>query len=437
VVLALALVSTAGTAQEPKPLPPPSAADVPVIHTPPPTLGQQEKAAASAAAPPPEVKNPTPPKAAFVTGEGFRVLSEDGDFKLRVGLQAATSYVPTYVTGQGPNEDEKTTNWSQFRVPFARLRVDGNLFKSWIRYWFSFEFSSFPPFLLDGYIEAQPHKFFGVRLGQFFTPVSRHEYLGPQELLFPDWAITADYFWTGRDKGVQVFGEGDYLWYYFGFFGGSGLRQTFTTPGNYQVMGRVTLNPLGKMGWGEIPYVMSTDGVPFRISASINGWAGRVTPSTLGFNPSNGFFERKETPERFQTAAAGDFQLQWDRFGFFGEVYGRRIESKTTPTPPFWQAGAWAQANVTFYKKVLDLAVRVNWIDPSLQLTNDQFFATEVQLAWFIKAPYVILRLRYAYGHQQNPGPAPETNPQLFDVVQLPYSTGTGHQVTLQASAYF
>jgi hypothetical protein len=365
-----------------------------------------------------------------VKGEGFRILSDDGEWRLRVGLQGAVAYEPTFLEGQ--------SNWNEFRVPFARLRVDGSIFKKWIRYWFSFEFNGFPPFLLDGYVEAQPWAGFGLRLGQFFTPISRHEYLGPQEILFPEWSLTADYFWTGRDKGIQAFGETDYISWYFGFFAGSGLRTTVTTPGNFQLMGRVTVNPMGPMGWGEIPYVMAEGPVPPRISFSLQGWWSRVAPTSTGFNANDGFYQQTDGPEQRQGALAADVLFQFDRFGLFSEFYARDVAALTLPVAPFWQLGWWAQANVTFYKRILDFAVRVNWINPSTSLPNDEFASFEAQLAWFIKAPYITLKLRYAYGHQQDPGPAPASVPMLYSLVQQPLSTpGNGHLLTLQAMVAF
>lgn len=407
----------------------------PVTVTPPPTPEEQKKELKAVSTDPAAVKNPTPPTAAFIVGEGFRILSDDGDYKLRVGFQGQLAYQPTFI--RAPDGTE-TNNWSQFRVPFARLRVDGHLFKPQIRYWFSFEFNNFPPFLLDGYVEWMPHKMFGIRLGQFWTPMSRHEYLGPQEMLFPDWAVTADYFWTGRDKGVQLFGEGDLIWWYLALFAGSNQRQPFTTPGNFQLQARVTVNPLGPLGWAELPFAMAKDGkVPLRISFNLQGHIGKVAPTSTGFNSNNGFFQRTDQPERRQQGIAADFTMQTGRFAFLTEFYSRRIESTTTPTPAFWAIGAWAQANYTFYKQVLDFALRFNYIDPSLNLGNDNFYSGEVLLNWYVKAPYVILRARYAVAHQQDPGAAPADNPDLFTIVTLPTGPGWGHLVSLNASVYF
>jgi hypothetical protein len=162
--------------------------------------------ATSARASADETEPPSPP-AAWLKGEGFRIQSADGNWKLRVGLQVAFQWEPRFPEG-GPN------NWSNFPLPYVRPRINGTLLRPWIEYWCSLEFRQFPPFLLDCYMDFRPWKFFGLRAGQFWTLLSRHEYLGPQELVFVSWAPTADYFWTGRDRGVQLFGETNYIdWY--------------------------------------------------------------------------------------------------------------------------------------------------------------------------------------------------------------------------------
>src|SRR5581483_8319023 len=135
---------------------------------------------------------------------------------------------------------------------------------------------------------------------------------------------------------------------------GTQLRETVTTPGHFQLMGRVTVKPLGKMGWGEIPYVMAEDGVPFRLAFSAQGYWNRIAPTSTGFNPSDGFFQRTDGPDQHQGALSGEFHLQWDRFQVYSEFYARRIEGLASATPAFWQLGWWGQANVTFFRKILD-----------------------------------------------------------------------------------
>ena len=383
--------------------------------------------ASAGAQPGPQAPQPSPtpssPVATWVKGEGFRIQSPDRNWRLRIGIQMAAFYEPQF-TPSG-------NDWSNFGFGYVRPRINGNLVRPWLEYWCSFELSRFPPFLLDCYLDARPWKVFGIRGGQFSTPQSRHMYLGPQEVLFPDRATTADYFWTGRDRGVQLIGETNYIDYYASFTAGTTLTQTSTVPGNFQVIGRVDINPLGRMGTTEMPWVASDDPVPFRFSFALQGAYGRVNPNGVGFN-STAFLVLKQQGERTQGIGAVDLLVQWKRFGFFGELYGRRIEPRDVPTLPFTQFGGWAQAHYTFYRRILDAAVRFDWINPNTSLANAQLFAGEAQLAWFIVGTSLALRLRYGVAKQQDPGPAPAADPEFLTTVGLPIPPQTEHLITLQ-----
>jgi hypothetical protein len=369
------------------------------------------------------------PVVGFVPGEGFRLLSPDGNWRLRIGLQVAAAYQPTFVNDQA--------NWASYRIPYARLYASGHLWKKWIRYSFNAEFATFPAFLLDGFVEVQPRSWLGVRIGQMFTPISTHEAHGPDELVFVDWAVVANYFWTGRDKGLEVFGESRIIDYHVGLYADAPPSVAVSTPGHFQLIGRATIHPLGPLGSTEMPFVTSEEPVPFRCSFSFQGYWGKVTPTTVGFNPSNGFFTRTEQSERKHAAASADVELQWRRFGFHAEYYARYVEPLDGETARFWQQGFWAQTHVTVYRRVLDVSLRFNWLDPSNQLRNDRFLSGEAQLGWWPVGGCVSLRLRYAIAHQQDPGPAPATNPMLYSAVAVPVLRGLGHVITLQASVFF
>jgi hypothetical protein len=367
-----------------------------------------------------EANTTSAPLAAWVKDEGFRIQSHDRNWRLRVGLQLAVSYQPFF--------EPSGNDWANFIFPYARPYLTGSLLRPWLEYLCSFEFRTFPPFLLDCFAEAVPWSFFGVRAGQFQTPQSRHENQGPLGILFPDFATVADYFWTGRDRGVELLGETPYVDYYASFTAGTTLTQTTSTPGNYQLIGRVSINPLGAMGPTEMPYVRTDEAVPFRFSVGVQGAWGRVNPNGVGFNP-DAFLQLMAQGERTQAIGSGDLLVQWGRFGFFGEFYVRHVEPRDMLTPSFNQFGAWAQAHVTFYRRILDAGVRFDWIDPGNLLPNDRFLAGEVQLAWFIFVPALALRLRYGVAHQQDPGPAPAA---LLTTVGLPIAPGTEHLATLQ-----
>jgi hypothetical protein len=331
-----------------------------------------------------------------VPGTGFVLQSPDAAYRLRIGLQAAYKFEPVYQNGT-----------FQDRNSFFVLRpiLSGNFLRDWIHFWTSFEFASNPPYLLDSYIEIFPWKEFGLRIGQQFTPYDRHEYFGPQEILFPEWAPVSEYFWPGRDKGVTAMGTlAGQLEYWAGIYSGTPLRQFNALPGNYVVQGRVTWSPLGPTGTTEFPYIVSEGPAPFRISGTLQGYYGKVQDATENFNPSTFRFEAMATGETNKEGAGGaDLWLQGPWFVFFVDGTVRH----TTPAmgTSFTSVGVWGQLGVLLIEKTLDAGARVNWLNASTSLTNDQFYSLEGQIVYYIShSQHFVLKLRYAYGHQSSPG---------------------------------
>lgn len=157
---------------------------------------------AEAQEPPAPAAPPAPPGGpslfGYAAGEGFRLRSEDGDYVLRLALQGAFAAEPTWTDGN-------------FKVdsPIKVLRpvFRGNLVEPWIGYWVSIELSRETPFLLDGYFDLHPWDELSFRFGQQYTPMSRHEAFGPQQIYFPDYARTANYFWSGYERGGTLYGS--------------------------------------------------------------------------------------------------------------------------------------------------------------------------------------------------------------------------------------
>jgi hypothetical protein len=354
---------------------------------------------AAAVAAPAEQQPPAEnPPAGYIKGKGFIIQSPDAKYRLRIGLQAAYKFEPVYQNGEFVDRDT-------FFV--LRPNISGNFLEEWIHFWTSFEFAANPPYLLDSYVEATPIKEIGLRVGQFWTPFDRHEYLGPQEILFPEWAPVSEYFWTGRDKGAMLFGTlAEQLEYWAGVFSGTPLRQFNALPGNYVLEARVTWSPLGLIDSNEFPYITDEHGSRFKVSASLQGYYGKVQQAEANFNPSTFRFETMATGERHKEGAGGaDFWLQGRWFAFFAEAFVR----KTTPeaAAAYTSVGAWGQLGVPIIDKTMDVATRFNWLNPSTTLANDQFYSIEGQVAWYVShSQNLVIKLRYALGHQDSPGMA-------------------------------
>ena len=76
----------------------------------------------------------------------------------------------------------------------------------------------------------------------------------------------------------------------------------------------------------------------------------------------------------------------------------------------------------------LGLGAQFDWLDPNLDQTSDIGWELEGELAWFVKARNIELKLRYAHIEQQTP----ETEED-----DLPFATGSSNLLTLQLNVSF
>jgi hypothetical protein len=342
---------------------------------------------------------PRPGQSGWLQGEGFVLRSDDGNYKLRIGLQTAYKVEPIYQDG----EFRDRRAFFVLRPVFA-----GSFLEDWIRFWTSLELNSNPPYVLDSYVEIQPVKEFGIRIGQQYTLISRHEQFGPQQILFPEWSPVAEYFWTGRDKGGTAWGlvADSHFEYYAGLYSGTPLRQFATISGNYVVEARLVWNLLGATGGNEFPYITDVP-TPFRPSVSVQGYYGKVELAEENFNPSSFRFDTMATGTvRKQAAVSADLWLQGPGFAALAEGYVRRTDPEVGPGgDSYTSVGAWGQIGILVIPRLVDVGFRVNWLDASRDLDDDRFISGEVQVAYYAShSPNLVVKLRYGIGEQQSPG---------------------------------
>jgi hypothetical protein len=359
------------------------------------------------------------------TGDGFELSDADARYRLRIGLIADLKLEPILV-GE---------TW-QDRQALSAIRpsLSGSLYEPWLEYMVAEELAANPPYLLDAYVDVVRWKTLRFRFGQERTPFSRGENYGYSDILFPDQPVVSSYFWTGRDKGVIAYGTlADAVDYWIGAFGGSPVRQPTTLSGNYLIESRITWNPGGKLGRTEYPYIVGRGHAPapFVISGTLEAYYGKVQKAIESFEPTS--FEFTVSPSGAITreaAIGGDVFVQGPSYAIFGEAFARRTEPEGGAAYRSW--GVWGQASVLLVPETLDVGVRVNYLDPSIDLRDDTFESIEAELGWYIAAPNVTAQLRYGLARQHSPG-----LPALGDV-DLPVGVvGTINVFTAQLALSF
>jgi hypothetical protein len=321
---------------------------------------------------------------------------------------------------------------AQLANPFMTLRPisEGSVYESWIRYRTSLELAASPAYLLDAYVEIQPWNEVGVRLGQQPTPLSRHEALvGPAQLLLPEWDSVAGYFWTGRDKGIAALGTiGGIFDYTVGAYVGTPLRQFEPIRGNYQFVARLGLEPEGPVD-SEAAYA-----APLRWAVGLSGATSKANLGVENVNPSTFELEAVSSGQTNRShELAADFLLQSRCVMGLVEGYLRRIEP-AGGGPSYTSAGGFAQVGVLVYRRDVDAVMRGSFIDVNLEAKHDDALALEVGANWYVSAPSVVLKTRYAYGSQMHPT---ENAGGTSNGAPLLATPGAFHLITAQLGVVF
>jgi len=187
---------------------------------------------------------------------------------------------------------------------------------------------------------------------------------------------------------------------------------------------------MGKLGPTEWAYVLGDTPAPTRISFTVQGYIGNVQDASENFDPNTFNYTATGTGmTNGERAGGADFYLQSRRVMFLTEGYVRRTYPSGAAS--YLSVGAWGQVGVLLLPKHLDAAVRISWTNPSTTLTDDRFFSAEGQLAYYISAPTLILKLRYGYGNQESPGT------MALGSLTLPATAGRTQLITLQINLAF
>jgi hypothetical protein len=361
---------------------------------------------------------PAPMTGGYQPDQGFFLASPDGSYRLRIGFIGGYKVEPDYSNGS-----------FQDRSEFFVLRpfMEGYVFKPWIKFNTTLELVGNPPYLLTSYVDLRPIRALGLRAGLQSTPFSRHKAFQPYEILFPDWAVTAEYFWSGHDKGATLISltNEEKVEGYLGIYSGTPLRQFTAVSGNYVVLARTTVSPFGRIGSTEYPYI-SESPAPFRLSLTVQGYYGKITSGTENFDPNSFEFSFMPNMSPTKKATAGaDLFLQGSRFMAFAEGYLQRTQP-SDGSARYDAGGVWGQVGVLLVPRLLDFAVRGNWIDADTSLSNVRTLIGEAQVACYIHPPVLILKLRYGIADQQTPGMT------ALGSVSLPIEAGRSQVLTLQ-----
>lgn len=146
------------------------------------------------------------------------------------------------------------TGVDSFSIPRARLSLSGELLKN-IRFRIQIDGVKSPA-LIDANVDFLFHPAYGLRVGQYYVPVSLENNTSDSEmdtilrsLVVIALAPSRDINSQGRDIGAMFMGQYSIAEYYLGVFNGAGINRADTNKAK-DVSGRLILHPVKSLSVG-------------------------------------------------------------------------------------------------------------------------------------------------------------------------------------------
>lgn len=337
---------------------------------------------------------------------GFFVKTADERFKLKLAGWAHVMWTGLITDGDYTawskkddqcakkndlRDNEFSTN--EFSLRRARLLVKATAFE-YLHAFVLLELMSELP-VLDYYATFQPFDAFGLRVGQFKAPLSRHFMSVPWKRTFISSAMAMTKFKLGRDIGVNVLGSfRDHLFeYQAGVFNGSGMNAPQDNT-DFLVVGRMAVNPLG-----PVPLIESDFGRTEKPLLSI-GFSGAYNP----IDKLSTDYKACKTAmlHTQQMTLGGDITFIYKGLVATGEVYYRSLwpEAKDRKDA----LGFLLHAGYFIWPKRMELAVRTSMARLDMDVEGKDMWEFSTVLNTFIYKTQFGVQAEYSFRLDQQPG---------------------------------
>lgn len=182
------------------------------------------------------------------TGTGFSIGDDSAIASATINTRAQLRYTSDYVSDPREADDFLSESFDERKINRARLKIEGHIYKPWIRYFSQFE-------LADGYfidyglaIEKYPE--LNLKVGQWKMEYSRERSVSSGEQQLIDRSIINRMFTIDRHNAVSVYGQLNRdtpadVNYWVGIGAGTGRGNSLSSPGKPLYFARVQWNPLG------------------------------------------------------------------------------------------------------------------------------------------------------------------------------------------------
>ena len=323
---------------------------------------------------------------------GFELQTKDRRFSLeiqsRLQFRFATPEDQNPVTFDDFSEEKKPG----FKINRARLKIGGNAFQPWLKYYWEYELSQSN--LLDFRIMIEKWDWLSFKVGQWKVEYSRERRISSGEQQMVDRSIINRPFTVDRQQGVEAYGhlkgEGiaDFN-YWVAALTGTGRGNVNNDDNHLMYFGRLQWNFLGRYldfeGSDLERHEMPTGIVAL---SAVTNRSPYTRFSQAGGGSLEGY-ENGETGQYRVNQANVETAFMYSGFSWQSELHWKEIINKLANDQTDILQGYYIQAGYFFHEAIswwpapLELAIRNALYQPNTEARQNKEKETSVALNWF------------------------------------------------------
>lgn len=324
--------------------------------------------------------------------KGFELKTKDNRFLIQIQSRLQFRFATPGDQDPVNFDDYQQGKHPVFKINRARLKVGGQAFQPWLKYYWEYELSQSN--LLDFRIMLEKWKWLSLKIGQWKVEFTRERFISSGEQQMMDRSLINRPFTVDRQQGIELYGHlkgksvADFN-YWVSALTGTGRGNTKNDDASLMYFGRLQWNCLGRpvdFEGGDLEY--------HEKPAAIIALAGVTNQSPYTrFSQSGG-----GSLEGFENGNPGQYRVnQWNLesafmqkgFSWQSEWHHKSITDKLNNNSNTKLKGYYLQAGYFFHElipgwpKKLEIAVRHASYKPSDGINKNTQNETSLIGNWF------------------------------------------------------
>ncbi len=323
--------------------------------------------------------------------KGFELRSADGNYKLQIQSRLQFRYSYPFDNNPTSYSDFELAETQTFKINRARLKVGGNVFQKWIKFYWEYDFVGSN--LLDFRLMIEKFKFLKIKVGQWKIHYNRERIISSGKQQTVERSIITRPFTIDRQQGISIYGRlkgkgiAD-INYWFSVLTGTGRGSRSNDDKNLMFMSRFQWNIFGR----ELEFT-SSDTKYHNKPTGLIAVAGVTNRSPYTrFSTSGG-----GQLEGFEAGEPGQYRVNqflvetafmhkgfsWQQEFHWKEINDKKNDAVTVLLGNYLQLGYFFHYLWNIIPKPLEVAFRYSNYNPDRNTASDNHQEYSLNINWF------------------------------------------------------